>query len=481
MVYHRGGHWNHPLIYRDTNAHWRVQEAGVITTRYRAALEAAAAEQLTSEEEGEQNAPPKPPPLEQAKADMSHVDNNSGIGSLHAQDEKEPTHAIAITPGMRTIAIKSGVLAVLSNFYGLSKECPYAFLEEFCRYIDIQPVPAGSTSEDYRLQAIPFILNGDAGVWLSRLPDGSIRTWVEFRMIFLDHFFPASKTSALKREITEARKEYDEPLGQYWDRFQGVDSSVLQAQDGRSPRGFLKNLIQSSKEYSGEANRGEEPGAVLRRHHRIAAALRSRCCSHTGCQRRCSLNRHLPSSSLVVAGKTQHHCRQRRDAAGAAVVTVQFKPPASSVSLARFHAVVSSHHWTAPVRGRYSSHLVRHISKYCLDRTLETSSSLSISSLLSLNLSIRKSQIGKTFSSLTAPPLLLDTRITQCCCSEFVEQPRSAIAVVPLRRRFSSAQPSPLPPLMKSRRVNGVGYVIARLLGFIVGFKSADSGTESRL
>ncbi|KAG6405863.1 hypothetical protein SASPL_133457 [Salvia splendens] len=78
-------------------------------------------------------------------------------------------------------------------------ECPYAFLEEFCRYCDIQPVPAGSTSEDYRLKAIPFVLKGDAGVCLSRLPEGSIRTWAEFRMIFLDRFFPASKTSALKR------------------------------------------------------------------------------------------------------------------------------------------------------------------------------------------------------------------------------------------------------------------------------------------
>ncbi|KAG6411806.1 hypothetical protein SASPL_129890 [Salvia splendens] len=155
---------------------------------------------------------------------MALNDNDSGIGSLHAHDEREPTHAIAATPWMRTIAIKSGVLAVLSHFYDLSKECPYAFLEEFCRYCDIQPLPAGSTSEDYRLKAIPFVLKGEAGVWLSRLPEESIRTWAEFRMIFLYHFFPASKTSALKREITEARQEYDEPLGQYsyWDRFQGL-------------------------------------------------------------------------------------------------------------------------------------------------------------------------------------------------------------------------------------------------------------------
>ncbi|KAG6387297.1 hypothetical protein SASPL_152484 [Salvia splendens] len=167
--YHQGDYWNHPLLYRKTNTQWRVQEAGVVITRRRAALEAAAAT--------EQKTQPLPP--ERTKAEMVVVTDDSGIGSLHAHDEREPTHAIAATPGIRTIAIKSGVLAVLSHFYSFSKECPYAFLEEFCRYYDIQPVPAGSTSEDYRIKAIPFVLKGDAG-------------------------------------------EYDEPLGQYWDRFQGL-------------------------------------------------------------------------------------------------------------------------------------------------------------------------------------------------------------------------------------------------------------------
>ncbi|KAG6399805.1 hypothetical protein SASPL_141290 [Salvia splendens] len=125
--------------------------------------------------------------LAHRKAD-GRIDSDWGIGSLHAHDEKEPTHAITVTLGIRAIAIKSGVLAV---------------------YCDIQPVPAGSTSEDYRIKAIPFVLEGNARIWLRRLPEGSIRTWAEFRMTFLDHFFPASKTSALKREITEARQEWE--------------------------------------------------------------------------------------------------------------------------------------------------------------------------------------------------------------------------------------------------------------------------------
>ncbi|KAG6424487.1 hypothetical protein SASPL_114905 [Salvia splendens] len=69
----------------------------------------------------------------------------------------------------------------------------------------------------------------------------------------------------------------------------------------------------------------------------------------------------------------------------------------------------------AVVRGRYSSHLVRHISKYCLDRTLETSASLSISSLLSLNLSIPE----KCHRCRSAPPsFLLRAAVTTAAIDE---------------------------------------------------------------
>ncbi|XP_042035173.1 uncharacterized protein LOC121781504 [Salvia splendens] len=47
---------------------------------------------------------------------MALADNDSESVLYNAHDDREPTHAIAATPGMRTIAIKSGVLAVLSYF-----------------------------------------------------------------------------------------------------------------------------------------------------------------------------------------------------------------------------------------------------------------------------------------------------------------------------------------------------------------------------
>ncbi|KAG6385844.1 hypothetical protein SASPL_154725 [Salvia splendens] len=92
---------------------------------------------------------------------------------------------------------------------------------------------------------------------------------------------------------------------------------------------FSRAAVPATAEFS--------PVLSARCHRRTATALSSRFCSHTGCQRRYSLNRHLPLSSLVVAGKTQHHCRQCRDAAGAA--TNSLRQTALDLPRCRFEAI----------------------------------------------------------------------------------------------------------------------------------------------
>ncbi|KAL1567096.1 hypothetical protein AAHA92_02616 [Salvia divinorum] len=42
---------------------------------------------------------------------------------------------------------------------------------------------------------------------------------MDFRSVFLDYFFPATRTNALKKEIQGATQEDDETLNQYWGRF----------------------------------------------------------------------------------------------------------------------------------------------------------------------------------------------------------------------------------------------------------------------
>ncbi|KAL1549140.1 hypothetical protein AAHA92_17276 [Salvia divinorum] len=117
------------------------------------------------------------------------------IGSLNAHLNDEPSSAIVVSAGQSGIEVKNNVLARR---------------------------PAGSSEEDYRLRALHFALKGEADTWFMRLPPNSIRTWNDFRAVFLEYFFPATRTNALKKEIQGATQEDDETLSQYWDRFKGM-------------------------------------------------------------------------------------------------------------------------------------------------------------------------------------------------------------------------------------------------------------------
>ncbi|KAL1549141.1 GATA zinc finger domain-containing protein 14-like [Salvia divinorum] len=93
---------------------------------------------------------------------MAHnMEDDSEIVSLNAHLSGEPAQAIVLTPGQTGIERR----------------------------------PAGSIEEDYRLRALPFALKGEADTWFMRLPSNSIRSWAEFRSVFLDYFFPATRTT----------------------------------------------------------------------------------------------------------------------------------------------------------------------------------------------------------------------------------------------------------------------------------------------
>ncbi|KAL1536479.1 hypothetical protein AAHA92_29126 [Salvia divinorum] len=177
------------------------------------------------------------------------------IGSLNAYLSGEPAQAIVMTPGQAGIEVKNNMLAVMPHFYGRKIDNPYEFLHEFCKLCGIQRRPAGSSEEEYRLRAIPFALKGEADTWFMRLPPNSIRSWAEFRSIFLDYFFPATRTNALKKEIQGATQEGDETLSQYWGRFKGLldacpNNRMLEAEiynnfyEGLAPES--KDLVNSS-------------------------------------------------------------------------------------------------------------------------------------------------------------------------------------------------------------------------------------------
>ncbi|GKA83625.1 reverse transcriptase domain-containing protein, partial [Tanacetum coccineum] len=74
-------------------------------------------------------------------------------------------------------------------------------------------------STSVKLMLFPFSLEGAARIWLKKEPPRSILTWDDLVSKFINKFFPPSKTTNLRNEITRFQQRFDETFYEAWDRF----------------------------------------------------------------------------------------------------------------------------------------------------------------------------------------------------------------------------------------------------------------------
>ncbi|XP_074301171.1 uncharacterized protein LOC141632527 [Silene latifolia] len=79
--------------------------------------------------------------------------------------------------------------------------------------------PATVTDEKLNLRAFPFSLKYSARDWLYYLPPASIDTWAKMKKAFLEKYFPASRASQLKKEISNTELRDCETMYEYLERF----------------------------------------------------------------------------------------------------------------------------------------------------------------------------------------------------------------------------------------------------------------------
>nr|GFB00099.1 reverse transcriptase domain-containing protein [Tanacetum cinerariifolium] len=70
-----------------------------------------------------------------------------------------------------------------------------------------------------KLMLFPFSLVEAARIWLKKEPPRSILTWDDLVSKFINQFFPPSKTTNLRNEITRFQQRFDESFYEAWDRF----------------------------------------------------------------------------------------------------------------------------------------------------------------------------------------------------------------------------------------------------------------------
>ncbi|GJX64843.1 reverse transcriptase domain-containing protein [Tanacetum coccineum] len=119
--------------------------------------------------------------------------------------------------------LKHGLLNLVTSkqFYGFEKEDPHAHIRWFNKItstIKYKDVPNSSI----KLMLFPFSIEGAARIWLEKEPPCSILTWEDLVSKFINQFFPPSKTTNLRNEITNFQQKFEETFSEAWDRFKDL-------------------------------------------------------------------------------------------------------------------------------------------------------------------------------------------------------------------------------------------------------------------
>nr|GFA53975.1 reverse transcriptase domain-containing protein [Tanacetum cinerariifolium] len=99
--------------------------------------------------------------------------------------------------------LKHGLLTLVQNkqFFVHDKEDPHAHVRYFNKITSTLKFP-NVLNTSIKLMLFPFSLEGAARIWLEKEPPRSIFTWVDLFSKFINQFFPPSKTTNLRNEIT---------------------------------------------------------------------------------------------------------------------------------------------------------------------------------------------------------------------------------------------------------------------------------------
>ncbi|GJS39063.1 reverse transcriptase domain-containing protein [Tanacetum coccineum] len=116
--------------------------------------------------------------------------------------------------------LKHGLLTLVKNkqFFRHDKEDPHDHIRYFNKITSAMKFP-NVLSTSIKLMLFPFSLEGAARIWLEKEPPRSILTWDDFVSKFINKFFPPSKTTNLRNEITRFQQRIDETFYEAWDRF----------------------------------------------------------------------------------------------------------------------------------------------------------------------------------------------------------------------------------------------------------------------
>nr|GEU44637.1 reverse transcriptase domain-containing protein [Tanacetum cinerariifolium] len=116
--------------------------------------------------------------------------------------------------------IKTNLLQLVqaNPYHGFERENPHTHINNFKRItstLKFKDVP----NNVIKLMMFSYSLEGNARVWYDKEPLNSILTWEDLINKFVNQFFPPSKTTHLKNEISCFTQRFEETFGEAWEQF----------------------------------------------------------------------------------------------------------------------------------------------------------------------------------------------------------------------------------------------------------------------
>ncbi|GJT88059.1 reverse transcriptase domain-containing protein [Tanacetum coccineum] len=151
---------------------------------------------------------------------VAMADNRTMAQLLEAPTEGYEDAIVIPEITANNFEIKHGLLNLVQNkqFFGHDKEDPHAHIRYFNKITSTMKIP-NVPNTSVKLMLFPFSLEGAARIWLEKEPPRSIETWDDLVSKFINKFFPPSKTTNLRNEITRFQQKFDETFYEAWDRF----------------------------------------------------------------------------------------------------------------------------------------------------------------------------------------------------------------------------------------------------------------------
>nr|GEW65183.1 DNA-directed DNA polymerase [Tanacetum cinerariifolium] len=116
--------------------------------------------------------------------------------------------------------IKTNLLQLVqaNPYHGFERERILTHINNFKRItstLKFRDVP----NDVINIMMFPYSLEGNARVWYDKEPPNSILTWEDLVNKFVNQFFPTSKTTHLKNEISRFTQRFEETFGEACERF----------------------------------------------------------------------------------------------------------------------------------------------------------------------------------------------------------------------------------------------------------------------